>query len=99
MAGVFRNLRVDPVDSLKFDIQWQGKLYLDVAIVFGWMLWTATFQLCSDAIAFIMAKQDVKLHCYIEDYVAVVPRARAENAFQCLRTLLQEFPTISIPSE
>ena len=62
---------------------------MDVAIAFGWTLGTV-FHLCSDAIVFIMAKQDVKLNCYIDDYVAVVPRARAENVFQCLRTLLEE---------
>ena len=87
-ARAFCNLRVDPADSLKFGIQWQGKLCLDVAIAFGWTLGMALFRLCLDAIAFIMAKQDVKLHCYIDDYVAVVPRVRAEAAFQCLRTLL-----------
>ena len=90
VACAFRNLRVDPADSLKFGIQWQGNLYLNVVIVFGWTLGTAAFQLCSDAIAFIMAKQNVKLYCYIDDYVAVVPRARAEAAFQCLRTLVQD---------
>ena len=86
----FCNLRVDPADSLKFGTQWQGKLYLDVVIMFCWTLGMAAFQLCSDAIAFIMAKQGVKLHCYIDDYVAVVPRVRAASAFQCLHTLLQE---------
>ena len=54
VARAFRNLRVDPADSLEFDIQWQGKLYVDIAITFRWML--GTFQLCSDAIAFNMAK-------------------------------------------
>ena len=94
VACAFRNLRVDPADSLKLGIQWQGKLYLDVAIAFGWTLGTAAFQLCSDAIAFIMSKENVKLHCYIHDYVAVVPRVRAEAAFQCLRTLLH---TLGLP--
>ena len=75
VACAFHNLRVDPADSLKFGIQWQGKLYLDVANTFGWVHEMATFQLCSDAIAFSMAKQDVKLHCYIDDYIAVVPKA------------------------
>ena len=84
----FHNLRVDPADSLKFGIQWQDKLYLNVAITFGWTLGTAVFQLCSNTITFIMAKQNVKLPCYIDDYVAVVPRAEA--VFHCLRTLLQD---------
>ena len=59
-------------------------------IAFGWAHGMAAFQLCLDAIAFIKSKQDVTLHCYIDDYMAVVPRARVEVAFQHLRTLLQE---------
>ena len=39
---------------------------------------------------FHYGKTNVKLHCYIDDYVAVVPRVRAEAAFQCLRTLLHD---------
>ena len=35
VVHAFRNLHVDPADSLKFGIQWQGKLYLDIAIAFG----------------------------------------------------------------
>ena len=94
VARAFRNLQVDPADSLKLGIQWQGKLYLDVAITFGWSLGTAAFQLCFDAIAFIMSKENVKLHCYIDDYVAVVPRVSSEAAFQSLRTLLH---TLGLP--
>ena len=37
-----------------------------------------------------MAKQAVKLHCYIDDYIAIVPKVRADVAFQRLRMLLQE---------
>ena len=37
-----------------------------------------------------MAKQDVTFHCYINDYIAVVPKARADIAFQHLCMLLQE---------
>ena len=44
VACAFRNFQVDPADSLKFGIQWQGKLYLDVAIAFGWTLEMAVFR-------------------------------------------------------
>ena len=79
-ARAFRNLRVE----------WQGELYLDVMITFGWTLGTVAFHLCSEAIAFIMDKQHIKLHCYIDDYMAVVPRARAGATFQRMHTLLQD---------
>ena len=97
----FCNLHVDPADCLKFGFQWQEKLYVDVAIAFGWVHGTAASQLCSDAVAFIMAKQDIKLHCYIDDYIAIVPKARADVTFRRLRTLLQElglpYPTYKMP--
>ena len=35
IACAFHNLCVDPADSLKFGVQWQGKLYLDIAVAFG----------------------------------------------------------------
>ena len=91
------NLCVDSAYSLKFGIQWQGKLYLDVTITFSWVHGMAAFQLCSDTIAFIMAKQDIKLHCYINDYIAVVHKVSSDVLFQCLHTLLQElgFPVNS----
>ena len=37
-----------------------------------------------------MAKQDIKLHYYIDDYIAVVPKVKADVAFQRPRTLFQE---------
>ena len=78
IARAFRNLHVDPADSLKSGIQWQEKLYMDIVITFGWVHSTVAFQLYSDTIAYVMAKDDVKLHCY----VSVVPRAWADVAFE-----------------
>ena len=46
VVHAFRNLRMDPADSMKFDIQWQGKVYLDIVIAYSWTLGTAAFQLC-----------------------------------------------------
>ena len=82
VAHAFCNLRVDPVDSLKFGIKWNGDYYADLAVAFSWMHRSAAFQILSDAIAHIVAKADIKLHCYIDDYIAVVPKAKAEDKFQ-----------------
>ena len=62
VACGFRNLRVDPVDSLKFRIKWNGSYYVDLAVAFGWTHGSATFQILSDAIGHIVAKADIKIH-------------------------------------
>ena len=36
VARAFRNLRVNPCDSLKLGIQWKGQYYADLAVAFGW---------------------------------------------------------------
>ena len=86
----FRNLRVDPVDSLKLGIHWNGQFYADLAVVFGWTHGSAAFQILSDSIAYIIAKAGIKLHRYIDDYIAVVPEAQAQEKFQFVCKLLHE---------
>ena len=90
VARAFRNLRVDPVDSLKFGIKWNGAYYADLGVAFGWTHRSAAFQILSDAVAHIVAMADIKLHCYIDDYIAVVPKAEAEDKFQFVCDLLAE---------
>ena len=90
VARAFRNLRVDPVDSLKFGIKWNGGYYADLEVTFGWTHGSASFQILSDPIAHIVAKANVKLHWYIDDYIAVVPKAKAGEKFQFVCDLLDE---------
>ena len=90
VAQAFRNLRVDPVDSLKFGISWRGAYYIDVGIAFGWTHGSSSFQILSDAIAYIMKREGIQLRCYIDDYIAVVPKSKADSAFHRLCDLLNE---------
>ena len=90
VARAFRNLRVAPVDSLKFGISWRGAYYVDVGILFGWMHRSSSFQILSDAIAYIMRKEGIQSRCYIDDYIAVVPKSKAHTAFYRLCDLLNE---------
>ena len=55
MARAFRNLRVNPADALNFGIEWQGYMYLESAVMFGWTHGSAAYQLLSDA--FFMKQQ------------------------------------------
>ena len=90
MARAFRNLRADPADSLKFSIYWRGVYYVDVGIAFGWTHGSSSFQILSDAIAYIMSKEGIQLRCYIDDYIAVVPRSKAHASFHKLYDVLTE---------
>ena len=90
VARAFRNLRVDPADSLQLGIKWQNNFYIDVGIAFGWTHGSASFQILSDAIAYIMSKEGIRLRCYIDDYIAVVPRSKAEGVFKRMCALLTE---------
>ena len=89
VARAFRNLPVDPADSLKFGLKVNNKFFWDKSVAFGWVHGTSSYQLISDAIAYIM-KDQVNLHCYIDDYVAVLPRVKADKVFGNLCTLLHE---------
>ena len=90
VARAFCNLRVDPADVLKLGIKWNKAFYVDLAIVFGWMHGSGSFQILSDTIAYIMAKKGVKLHCYIDDYIIVTSKLKATEQFSTLCDLLQE---------
>ena len=36
VARAFRDLKVDPVDTLKFGIHWDGLYFLNQSVTFGW---------------------------------------------------------------
>ena len=90
VAHAFRNLRVDPADALKLGISWGGAFYVDLVIAFGWTHGSGSFQILSDAIAYIMAKHGVKLHCYIDDYIVVASKSKAAGQFTLLCDLLKD---------
>ena len=90
IARAFRNLRVDPADSLKLGIKWKDAFFVDAGVAFGWTHGSTAFQILSDAIAFIMRKEGANLRCYIDDYIAVLPSTKADHVFQRLCALLDE---------
>ena len=79
IAYAFSKLRVDIIDSLKFGIKWNDSYYADLGVSLGLMHGSTAFQILSDSVAYIVAKLGVKLHCYINDYIAVVPKTEAED--------------------
>ena len=93
VARAFRNLRVDPVDAVKFGISWEGRSYVDLSVAFGWTHGSASFQMASDAIVFIMKGMGCKVHAYIDDYVIVAPRGLAFEHFPLICCGLSPTPS------
>ena len=90
VTRAFRNLRVDPVDVLKLGMSWNNQYYLSSAVVFGWKHGTASFQLVADAICYIMAQEGCKVLAYVDDFLVVAERHRAEKFYNRLSDLFTE---------
>ena len=65
-------------------------LGLILGIVCSWSHGSAAFQILYQSIAYTVAKAGIKLHCYIDDYIAVLPKAQAQEKFQFVCELLLE---------
>ena len=90
VAKAFRNLRVDPVNAFKFGIKWRNKYYLDVALAFGWVHGSASFQITSGTILHIMKCHDCKIFAYIDDFIIVSQENDARRHYQALFDLFTE---------
>ena len=49
----------------------RGSYYVDLAVTISWTHGSTAFQILSDAVAHIVAKPGVRLHCYIDYYIVV----------------------------
>ena len=79
---------MDPDDAFKFGIQWKGQYYLEVSVAFGWVYGSAAFQMLSDAITYVIARQSFRIFSYIDDFVAVSPTHLSSKAFCALSDLI-----------
>ena len=90
VARAFRNVRVDPANAMKLGIKWQEDVYIDAAVVFGWVHGSTAFQCISDAITFIASRAGVIMVAYIDDYVIISPNATAQCHFNTLASILSQ---------
>ena len=90
ISRAFRNLRVDPADTIKFGIKWKSAFFINVAATFGWVYGSSLFQFIADTIMNIMEHHGFKTFAYIDDYVLVTEKNIADQAFHTLFNLLQE---------
>ena len=99
VARAFRNLRVDPVDALKFDLSWRDTLYIDADVAFGYTHGSAAFQMVADAISYIMASSGSVVNADIDDFIVVAPRAEARRHYDHLSNLLDSLGLPMNPSK
>ena len=90
VARAFRNLRMDPVDALKFGIHWQGIYFIDKGVAFGWVHGSSVFQMISEAVIYIMKTKHHHMWAYIDDYILIGSKEATEAAFHGLSSLLTE---------
>ena len=81
VARSFNNLRIDPVDAVKFGISWNDKFYVNLSVTFSWTHRSAAFQMTFDTIAFMTKDLGCKVRAYVDDYVVVAPQSRANEFF------------------
>ena len=86
---MFRQLPIDPADSLKLGFHWQGRYYLDKFCAFGFLHGSGIYQACSDFITFILAQFGHTVFGYLDDYILVGKRSDIHEGFQLLYHLIE----------
>ena len=94
VARAFRNLRVDPVDALKFGLSWRDALYVDSDVGLGWTHGSTAFQMMADAISYFMASSGCVINAYIDVFIIVAPRSQAREQYGRISDLLD---TLGLP--
>ena len=88
ISRAFRNIRIDPADSLHLGIYWQDRFYLDRNLPFGAVHGTAIFQRIMDFIRFLMAQNGFTVYNYIDDMYACIHADKAQEAFKLLQDII-----------
>ena len=65
-------------------------IYQDLAVAFGLIHGSSSFQLIADVITHIMKRKGFKTSAYIDDFILVNPKSKAQQAFDTLTDLLHE---------
>ena len=89
ISRAFRHIKMDPSDYQKLGLNWDG-FYFDSCLPFGFKHGSKIFQRTSDAVRFIMNKQNYDIINYIDDLIGFGLPSTVYDSFQYLCDLLQE---------
>ena len=95
ISRAFRNVIIDPADAIHLGLKLDNKYYIDQSLAFGAVHGTAIFEIITDFVRFLMAKEGFRTYNYIDDLYACCHEDRAETAF---RTLLDILAQVGLPT-
>ena len=81
---------MNPVNTFGFGIKWHNKHYLDLALAFGWVHRSASFQMMSNAILYMMRHHKCDIFAYIDDFIIVSQENDTLCHYQALFNLFLE---------
>ena len=90
LERAFRNLRIDPLAYPLCGLTWNDVTYVDVSVAFGLKIGAAACQMCTDVITFKLRQQGAWVMNYLDDYVGVANKEKADSQFQSLLNILQQ---------
>ena len=62
---------MDPLDYPALGLTWDGKIYVDVALAFGFKEGASFCQYCTDAVTYLMNSQNYWVMSYLDDVIGV----------------------------
>ena len=90
LQRAYRNLRVDPLDYPALGLKWDEKIYVDVALAFGFKGGASFCQLCTDAVTYLMSTQNYWVMSYLDDIIGVDVPVKAHKAYYSMLNLLEQ---------
>ena len=84
----FRNVPIDPRDSIHMGMKWKNHYYVEKFLAFGAVHGTGIFQRIIDFVRFILAQEGTTVYNYIDDIYACCHKDHADFAFRKLREVI-----------
>jgi hypothetical protein len=90
LAHTFRQIPIDPLDIVNLGVEWEGNIYLNTILPFGFRHGSAICQRITDAVRYILSKKNITLVNYIDDFIAIVPVHFAQEMCEITKSVLAE---------
>ena len=84
----FRNVPIDPHDSIDMGMKWNNQYYVEKFLAFGAVHGMGIFQRITDFVRFILAQEGITVYNYIDDIYACCHQDHTEFAFRKLREVI-----------
>lgn len=91
LQRAYRQLRVDPLDTLLLGLQINQAVFVDLCPSFGCRSSSAACQRTSNAISYLMRKEGHTIYAYLDDFAGCAPtQNQARQAYRYFITLLND---------